>query len=1052
MLRPWTFEANNIDLRDINADNIFDQFIVHTPAVEEFLKCGSEDIKYFVVGPKGLGKTFLLKVKSKFYRELSGYHCIPSGGGELVEKLTSIRVSFSRAELGSFKRIDTWEKTWELSIFTMILRNFNVEMPLELKKIIGEARTLLDILSAFIKSRSAIDRLYSEYVATFLRPKVGELREHGANQIAIFIDNIDEGIEEHGYDLKNAMGALSEDVWVNAQLGMMKIARDICQRNKHIKMFVSIRSEAFNNDRSATALQSKNNAAILTYTKTQIKEIFEQNILITAKEHLAKPLASNLIERFVGFSKMDHRFARDANNAPLQENTFDFIFRHTFGRPREVVLMGNKIAEIPVNERRRDQEAVREKVNAVSDDLLQQLRREIVPFFEDEIFDKFCDLVRSNVISIEQAGKISKEILEYYPQFNRDVFPYLYSIGLIGTTEREIHRQHPIQKFLPVGQYSLSDNIPPKASAYFIIHSSVDRTLKSKHGPHFYDKNNIIGDTLDFYTPENATLNSSGRILHTHFGLGRDSLTLIIPELNKNKSVAIIQKPSKDDHELSQVQFVAIRTTKYDQINFKVINDNSTESQISEVIGQWENGENILIYSNKAQLIGRVVDLSETMTLWSSNFLAPAQEGDMIPSVVLNEMKPDTKNKVIYLCQRVINKQVLKAIKNQIKDKGLDEKLSVETAVIDRLEYKTLKFKENNTLIYDVEAEEYGSIICKERMDSKNEHNQIVRRTPNLKEQNFYEDQQKYIVEGIYRLTKVIKKVLADREIDNLDDIYKLFFDIQIANLASKHKLSYIYPEKSQTQIVMDLKAFCNKHKERFLKLKKFPAFIDSQANYIRDSKRLGAFPQDRKFFQLARQSSLFINSQAVLELKKLLRVKNLTSYFSVFICFSVLDEGFTKKVSDSLKKRGVDTYFFKEDHRVGTIKSVEQKEIAERDKILFIASENSITSYECQDELSLGITKRQGGINDPTKEQILKDIFIPIDIDSYIWNVEEEKLERRIANAREAWKNIRMIKQQAQIPDFSKFRDKEVNDDFEEKIDTTIMPALFKSKSKKLG
>src|SRR4051812_20617817 len=117
-MRPWTFEANNIDLRDINAENIY-QFVVRTPAVEEFLKCGSDDIKYFVIGPKGLGKTFLLKVKSKFYRSMSGYHCIPSGGGELVEKLTSIRVSFSKAELGSFKRIDTWEKTWELSLCTM---------------------------------------------------------------------------------------------------------------------------------------------------------------------------------------------------------------------------------------------------------------------------------------------------------------------------------------------------------------------------------------------------------------------------------------------------------------------------------------------------------------------------------------------------------------------------------------------------------------------------------------------------------------------------------------------------------------------------------------------------------------------------------------------------------------------------------------------------------------------------------------------------------------------------------------------------------------------
>src|SRR6266436_7408677 len=102
-MRPWTFEANNIDLRDVNTDNIY-EYVVRTPAVEEFLICGSDDMKYFVVGPKGLGKTFLLKVKSKFYREnISGYHCLPVD--ELVEKLTSIRVSFSKDELSRLTRI-----------------------------------------------------------------------------------------------------------------------------------------------------------------------------------------------------------------------------------------------------------------------------------------------------------------------------------------------------------------------------------------------------------------------------------------------------------------------------------------------------------------------------------------------------------------------------------------------------------------------------------------------------------------------------------------------------------------------------------------------------------------------------------------------------------------------------------------------------------------------------------------------------------------------------------------------------------------------------------
>jgi TIR domain len=1045
-MRPWTFEANNIDLKDVNIDNIY-HYVVRTPAIEEFLICGSDDTKYFVVGPKGLGKTFLLKVKSKFYREnISGYHCLPSGGGELVEKLTSIRVSFSKQELGSFKQIETWEKLWELSLFTMILRSFGVELLTELKNIAGEARTLLDILSAFIKSRNALDRLHSDHVASFLRPKIGALREHGANQIAIFIDNIDEGIEQHGYHSKNAKAVVSEDVWINAQLGIMKVARDICQRNKHIKIFVSIRSEAFNNDRSATALQAKDNAAILTYTRTQIKEIFEQNISSTARANLARPQATNTIERFVGFSQMSHRFAKDVFRNYRTENTFNFIFRHTFGRPREIVLMGNRIAQISVNERKNDEDAVREMVNSVSDELLQQLRQEIVPYFENEAFDKLCELVGHNVISIEQAKRITNKIQEE-TGFSEDVFAYLYSIGLVGATEPDFKQQHDIQRFLPVGQYSLSDRLPPKASRYLVMHSSVDKILRSKHGRAFYDKNNIIGDGLDFYPP--PAMLPTGKVLHAHFGLGRDALTLIVPELSKNKSIAIIQKPSKDEHELSEVQFVELRAGKYQPIKFIVVLDKFTESQLSDAISQWQSGDNLLIYSSDPKIIGTILNLSETITLWSSSFLVEATEEDLLPPFSPEELTLDTAKKVIYLCQRVINKKIVSALKEQVKSMNLEDRLSVRTLLLDRFGYERSKLREGDTLVYNVEAEDYGSIVYQERPGSKNQSTQVVRRTKSQKEQSFYEDRQKYLKEGIYRLTKIIR-ASSDRPVQDLYDIYTLFFDIQIANLASRHKLSSIYPNKSQTEIVSDLQAFCRKHKERFFNLEKFPGFVNTRNSYVRDSKRIGAFPSDRAFSSLARESSLFSNSRVVLELRRLLRVKALTDYNSVFICFSVKDESFAKKISDSLKKRGVDTYFFREDHRPGDIKSVEKKEITERDKILFIASENSITSNECQEELTLGITERQRRATELTEKTKLKDIFVPITIDGYIWEADEAKLESRLTNFREGWRNLQIIRQQV-TPSFAEFQEKGLDDGFEQKIDDEIIPALIKDRKRKL-
>ena len=1040
---PWTFDADNIDIRDITQENIYQLAVVRTPQVEAFLRFGTEDRKYFVVAPKGLGKTFLLKVKSKFYREnVSGYknHCIPSGD-ELVEKLTSIRVSFSKEELGRFKSIETWEKTWELCLLTMILRNFNIELPADLKNIIGEAKSLLDILSAFLRSRSSIDRLYSEYAATFLRPRLGELHKEGVNQIAVFIDNIDEGIEQHGYYQKNASSKSSKEVWINAQLGMMKIVRDICTRYKHIKIFVSIRSEAFNNLESQTSLQYQDISSILTYTKAQIKEIFEQNIGIARRARLAKPDALDPMERFVGFSNMDHRFVKDEGE-PRKEDTFDFIYRHTFGRPREIVLIGGKIEEIPVTERNRDSERVRELVNDVSGyDILNQLKKEIIPYFQDDVFDKFCDLVGSNVISTQQAEKITREVSEYL-QFD-NVFSYLYSIGLVGITEYSWRRRQYVQRFLPVGRYSLSTNEPPAASKYFVIHSAVDMTLRDKHGRNFYNENNIIGDGLVFQGPVSSVVDNSSKVLHAHFGLGRDSLTLLIPELSKSKRLAVIQKPSREEREIAQAKFVEIRTGNYDTIKFRVVNDSMALGQINEAITRWEDDENILIYSNKPEIIARVLDLSETITLWSSNFIGDAHEDDRLPAASLAEVPPDTKKKDIYLCQRVINKKILKALKEQIKSKNFDDKMSVESTLIDRLEYETSKYQVNNTVVYDVKTEEFGSIICRERADSKNQSDEVVRRTKSAAEQAFYEDRGKYLKEGIYRLTKIIKR--GGEEVSYIDKIYNLFFDIQIAKLASKHKLNKIYPRKSETEIMQSLKAYCRKHRDRFDELPKIPEFVRSRAKYIQDAKRMGAFP-DKNFFQLAKLSPLFANSLIVLELGKLLNIEPLKDFYSVFVCFSARDEAFAKKISDCLKKRGVDTYFFKDRFRSGEVKTVERQEIGARDKILVVISQNSIASDECQQELTLGIEKKQGRLNGSPPNHPVKDIFIPIMIDNYIWEVTENMLESHLRNSRQGWDNVQIIRQQT-ISDFSKFKSDRANSEFEERVDTDIMSALLKKR-----
>lgn len=100
------------------------------------------------------------------------------------------------------------------------------------------------------------------------------------------------------------------------------------------------------------------------------------------------------------------------------------------------------------------------------------------------------------------------------------------------------------QKFLPVGKYSLSDQPIPEFK-YFILHPALNEEMKKYHQNDFYDSTNIIGYNYPFLVNEKVR-----RTKHLHFGLDRDDVSILIPELNKSKTLAVIQLPCQEWSEL----------------------------------------------------------------------------------------------------------------------------------------------------------------------------------------------------------------------------------------------------------------------------------------------------------------------------------------------------------------------------------------------------------------------------------------------------------------------------------------------------------------------
>jgi hypothetical protein len=88
---------------------------------------------------------------------------------------------------------------------------------------------------------------------------------------------------------------------------------------------------------------------------------------------------------------------------------------------------------------------------------------------------------------------------------------------------------------------------------------------------------------------------------------------------------------------------------------------------------------------------------------------------------------------------------------------------------------------------------------------------------------------------------------------------------------------------------------------------------------------------------------------------------------------------------------------------------------ITAHDKLLFIASENSIKSKACQYELTTARMKQEAS---------WENVFFPIAIDDYLFRVKKSQI-RPIDLANEYWENIEEIKRINAL-DFSAFNNKD--------------------------
>ncbi|HXB02035.1 MAG TPA: ATP-binding protein [Opitutaceae bacterium] len=603
--QPWVSQADEIkETGEISLDDV-----ITTGPIEAFLDNDWHNPKFLVSGARGTGKTLLIRLKSAMYREKkTGTHFIPNT--ELVERLDAANVSFSDEDLSGFTQPNIWVSVWRICLEYVILRSLGTDLPSALTEFFGEANRVASVLPEILRNRGALNRL--------LRLKNQELTARIENldrPVAMFIDSVDEALSPHVgytfYEFSQArdmtQGNLDPAIWMNAQVGLFEAIKQIHHVNHHIRIFAAIRHEAYAARRTASH-QDSDYVCEIEYTPAKLRQIFVHNITRTDRTRLAKPDAADPITQFFGYPTLEHAFVRSPNGDPVSEDIFDFILRHTFGRPREVVTFGQIIYHEEAVQR--TPERIRQLIHTVASKGFNYFQKEIIPFWNYKVARELFLHAHANVLTLAEVRRIARSVTA--TTGHKHPFCYLISRGLIGYTMKEDHGARGlVQRFEIPGEHAFNEEFQFPQSRYFIFHPAVGSQLLTRDVNFRLDRLNIIGDGRPFTpAPTHSTRPRPGRAkLHVHVGAGRLGLGFCLPTLHKSFGVCMIQRPNSRFQPLLNLGRVGERVILHvgfdETIPLYLLDGRAPKKTIQKVVSAWKKGSSVLVLSRDTKLLAQ---------------------------------------------------------------------------------------------------------------------------------------------------------------------------------------------------------------------------------------------------------------------------------------------------------------------------------------------------------------------------------------------------------------------------------------------------------------
>jgi hypothetical protein len=452
--------------------------------------------KRYLVGPKGSGKTLILLRKAIDQRCQADALCIPSDPDLPVDRLTAAehigrRFNFKVSDPAENRL--AWTAVWKHCILRSVLHHLRDEILTAAAQAAGapsaETWHAELIHRRFKEQKDAIDGLLRNVSIHPLRPfqyyaelgarldaRPGELSvvrqelrllesllQLSRRDVYVFLDNLDDYYEQNPH------------LWFNSIYGQFRAVREISLAHRHIHVFTSIRQDVYAQFADEMSLQYYDYVTELRYNKSELLSIFQAGIQRLDTNLLMRPglRDSDPWRAFFGESVLLRN-----GRVGCEEHVKDYLYRHSLGRPRDLVHIGTVL----LNERPAEgfgTEHVRKAVARAERDIAEQYLAEIRPLLDPRLnLKEFVEqFVTSNVLSSEDLTRITaeyqkKQAISYELDGASVANPFetLYGLGLFGV-EMTLHdSSETIQQFEPPG-HGLHDNVSrklPPSDRYFL--------------------------------------------------------------------------------------------------------------------------------------------------------------------------------------------------------------------------------------------------------------------------------------------------------------------------------------------------------------------------------------------------------------------------------------------------------------------------------------------------------------------------------------------------------------------------------------------------------